>query len=168
LVVAGLTGGEMDSFLQITELLFKECMSNPREHECWCIHINIVHLLQQESFTANDLNNLKRLTKRWKYLMVKLYSGIAKRQQATNSNRTQPKKKSCTTKPTTNSNEAMMTMTMSEKLLSFKFPNFNKLQHWSELIHFLGPLWVQDMRLWEQRHLAAKMTVNMTIYEGDE
>jgi hypothetical protein len=34
-VVVGLTGGEMDSFLQVAELLFKECMSNPQECECW-------------------------------------------------------------------------------------------------------------------------------------
>ncbi|ELR18686.1 uncharacterized protein ACA1_394520 [Acanthamoeba castellanii str. Neff] len=79
-VVVGLTGGEMDSFLQVAELLFKERVSNPQERECWQIHINIVHLLQQESFNANNLKKLKKLTKRWKHLMVKFYGGVAERQ----------------------------------------------------------------------------------------
>ncbi len=78
--VAGLTGGEMDSFLQIAELLFRERVSNPQEHQCWRIHVNIVCLLQQDSFTANDLDELERATKRWKHLMVKLYGTVAERQ----------------------------------------------------------------------------------------
>jgi hypothetical protein len=77
LVVAGLTGGEMDSFLQIAELLFREWVSDLEECKCWCIHVDIVCLLQQDSFTANNLNKLERATKRWKHLMVKLYGGIA-------------------------------------------------------------------------------------------
>jgi hypothetical protein len=76
-VVAGLTGGEMDSFLQITELLFKEWVSDPQERKCWRLHVDIVRLLQQETYDAIDLNNLEMMTKRWKYLMVKIYSGVA-------------------------------------------------------------------------------------------
>ncbi|ELR11843.1 uncharacterized protein ACA1_363430 [Acanthamoeba castellanii str. Neff] len=141
--------GEMDSFLQITELLFKEWVSNPQECKCWRLHINIVHLLQQETYNAINLNNLKMMTKRWKYLMVKIYSGIAKQRQATQSKRSQ-------------TGAASNTTTSGKKLLSFKFPNFKVTQHWSELIHFLGPPWVQDTRLWEQRHLTAKMTAHRT------
>jgi hypothetical protein len=54
------------------------------------------------------------------------------------------------------------TTTSGEKPLSFKFLNFEVVQHWPELIHFLGLPWVQDMRLWEQWHLVAKMTVHRT------
>ena len=148
----------MDSFLQIAELLFKERVSDLEERECWRIHVDIVRLLQQDSFDPNDLNNLEKMTKRWKYLMVKIYGGVADQQQATTSKKTQLKRKrSWTTKKA-----ASMATMMSKKLLSFKFPNFKVAQHWQELIRFLSPPWVQDMRLWEQRHLMAKMTARCT------
>ena len=69
----------MDSFLQVPELLFKERVSDPQERECWQIHVDIVCLLQQDRFDANDLDKLEKLTKRWKHLMVKFYGGVAAR-----------------------------------------------------------------------------------------
>jgi hypothetical protein len=156
LAVMGLTGGEMDSLLQITKLLFKEKLSNPLERECWRTHVNIVHLLQQESFNANDLTTLERATKRWKYLMVKLYGNVIEQPQATNVRQTKK------AQSTSNAASTRAAATMSEKLLSFKFPNFEVVQHWPEIIRFLGPPWVQDTSLWEQQHLAAKTTVHHT------
>ncbi|ELR13517.1 uncharacterized protein ACA1_247210 [Acanthamoeba castellanii str. Neff] len=142
-VVAGLTGGEMDSFLQVAELLFKERVSDPQERECWQIHVDI----------------LEKLTKRWKHLMVKFYGGVAERQRATSLKKTRLKKRSKKWSRTAETVASDM-MTSGEKPLSFKFPNFEVAQHWPELIRFLGPPWVQDTRLWEQRHLAAKMTAH--------
>ncbi len=147
----------MDSFLQVAELLFKERVSDPQERECWRIHVDIVHLLQQDSFNANDLDKLKKLTKRWKHLMVKFYSGIAERQHVMSLNKMQLKKWSWTAKMV-----ASNTTMSGEKLLSFKFLNFKVVQHWLELIHFLSPPWVQDTRLWEQWHLVVKMTAHRT------
>ena len=152
--MAGLTGGEMDSFLQVTKLLFRELVSNPQEHKCWHIHINIIHLLQQDSFSANNLNKLEKLTKRWKHLMVKLYGGVAKQQHTTSLKKKWSKKHSWTAKMA-----ASDTTASREKPLSFSFPNFKVTQHWPELIHFLSPPWVQDTCLWEQQHLMAKMTM---------
>ncbi|ELR12033.1 uncharacterized protein ACA1_353350 [Acanthamoeba castellanii str. Neff] len=160
-VVAGLTGGEMDSFLQVAELLFKEQVSDPQERKCWQIHVNIIRLLQQESFNTNNLKKLEKLTKRWKHLMVKFYGGVAKRQRATSSKKTRSKKRS-KKRSRTAKTAASDTTTSGEKPLSFKFPNFEVAQHWPELIHFLRPPWVQDTHLWEQQHLAAKMTAHRT------
>ena len=147
----------MDSFLQVPELLFKERVSDPQERECWRIHVDIVRLLQQDSFDTNDLDKLEKLTKRWKHLMVKFYSGVAERQRATSLKKTRSKKRSWTAETV-----ASDTTTSGEKPLSFKFPNFEVAQHWLELIRFLGPPWVQDTRLWEQRHLTVKMTAHRT------
>ena len=147
----------MDSFLQVAELLFRERVSDPQERECWRVHVDIIRLLQQDSFSANDLEKLEKLTKRWKHLMVKLYGGVAERQRATSSKKKRSKKRSRTAKTA-----ASDTTTSGEKPLSFSFPNFEVAQHWPELIRFLGPPWVQDTRLWEQRHLAAKTTARRT------
>jgi hypothetical protein len=142
-------------------VLFKEQVSDPQELECWQIHIDIVQLLQQDSFDTHNLNKLEKATKRWKHLMVKLYGDVVeeRKQPASSrkkSSKKQPKKKSRTTKRTaTNAGE-------KETLLSFKFPNFEVAEHWSELIRFLGPPWVQNTQLWEQRHLAAKTTARRT------
>ena len=81
LVVAGLTGGEMDSFLQVAEVLFKERVSDPQELECWWVHVDIIQLLQQDGFDAHDLNKLEKATKRWKHLMVKLYGDVVDEQK---------------------------------------------------------------------------------------
>ncbi|ELR18787.1 uncharacterized protein ACA1_166450 [Acanthamoeba castellanii str. Neff] len=157
LVVAGLTGGEMDSFLQVTELLFREWVSDLQEHECWHVHVDIVHLLQQDSFSANDLDKLEKLTKRWKHLMVKLYGSVAEWQCVMSLKKKWLKKCLWTAEMVASD------MTMSgEKPLSFSFLNFEVMQHWPELICFLGPPWVQDTCLWEQWHLVAKMTVCCT------
>ncbi len=161
MAVAGLTGGEMDSFLQVAELLFKERVSDPQERECWRIHVDIVRLLQQDSFDANDLDKLEKLTKRWKHLMVKFYGGVAERQRATSSKKTSSKK-TRSKKRSRTAETAASSMTSREKPLSFKFLNFEVAQHWPELIRFLGPPWVQDTRLWEQRHLTVKMTAHRT------
>ncbi|ELR14995.1 uncharacterized protein ACA1_211490, partial [Acanthamoeba castellanii str. Neff] len=131
------------------------------ERECWQIHVDIVRLLQQESFDANDLEKLEKLTKRWKHLMVKFYGGVAERQRATSSKKTRSKKRS-KKRSRTAETAASDTTTSGEKPLSFKFLNFEVVQHWPELICFLGPPWVQDTCLWEQRHLAAKMTAHRT------
>jgi hypothetical protein len=157
LVVVGLTGGEMDSFLQVAELLFREQVSDPQECKCWRIHVNIVCLLQQDSFSANDLDKLEKLTKRWKHLMVKLYGGVAEQQCATSSKKKWSKKCSQMAEMV-----ASDMMTSREKPLSFSFPNFKVTQHWPELIRFLSPPWVQDTPLWEQWHLMAKMTACRT------
>ena len=104
----------MDSFLQVTKLLFRELVSNPQEHKCWHIHINIIHLLQQDSFSANDLNKLKKLTKRWKHLMVKLYGGIAEWQRVMSLKKKWLKKRSWMAEMV-----ASDTMVSREKPLSF-------------------------------------------------
>jgi hypothetical protein len=153
-VVVGLTGGKMDSFLQVTKLLFREWVSNLQECKCWCVHVDIVCLLQQDSFSTNDLEKLEKLTKRWKHLMVKIYSSIAEQQHVTSSKKMQLKK--CLWMVKTAASNMMMS---GEKPLSFSFPNFKVAQHWPELIHFLSPPWVQDTCLWEQWHLVAKMTM---------
>ena len=56
-MVAGLTGGEIDSFLQVAELLFKEQVSDLQELKCWQVHVDIVWLLQQDGFNTVDLDN---------------------------------------------------------------------------------------------------------------
>jgi hypothetical protein len=42
------------------------------------------------------------------------------------------------------------------------YPNFEVCEHWIELIDFLGPPWLQNTRLWEQGHSAAKKTAQRT------
>ncbi|ELR24549.1 uncharacterized protein ACA1_171220 [Acanthamoeba castellanii str. Neff] len=149
-VVAGLTGGEMDSFLQVAELLFKERVSDPQERECWQIHVDIVRLLQQESFDANDLEKLEKLTKRWKHLMVKFYGGVAERQRATSSKEDAVE-------------EAVEEAVADGRDGGQRHDDERREATQLQISELQGRATLAgDTRLWEQRHLAAKMTAHRT------
>jgi hypothetical protein len=70
--VAGFIGGEMDSFLQIAELLFASLIPDD-ELECWTLHINIVRQLEADAFIRTALNMLKDDISLFQASMVKLY-----------------------------------------------------------------------------------------------
>lgn len=76
ITVAGFTGGEMDSFLQVAELLFAELLTDPEEVYCWTLHVDLVRLLESDSFTPSQRATLRTKTIEWKALMVKLYGEV--------------------------------------------------------------------------------------------
>jgi hypothetical protein len=163
LVVAGLTGGEMDSFIQVAEVLFLKLLPSFEEWQCWMLHINIMRLLQHDSFSNSNLMELNCMTKEWKLAMVQLYSKVLNWRKQ--DGQTMTRKKSMTQKQ---QQVTMATSKTETKQISFKFPNFKVTEHWPELIHFLGPPWFQDTKLWEFQHLEAKMTAQLMNQQNME
>jgi hypothetical protein len=62
----------MDTFCQIAEICLMGLISN-EELACWRLHIDIVAMLQQATFSRVDLATLRATTQLWKSQMVKLY-----------------------------------------------------------------------------------------------
>ncbi len=102
------------------------------EQKCWELHIDIIRLLQGDHFTDAKLMILTSMVVCWKAAMVKQYSNMTEKRS---------------------SSRIMESKTVK---VSFRFPNFEMCKHWAELIWFLGPPEFQDMKLWEQQHLAVK------------
>lgn len=46
--------------------------------------------------------------------------------------------------------------------LSLEFPNLETLNHFSRIVEFVGPMYVQDTKLGEHQHLKAKMFKRIT------
>lgn len=78
LVVAGLMGGEMESFVQIAEVVLLGLVDD-RELKSWRLHTDIIDLLRLDAPTEADLNELHTLTMEWKSLMVSLYGDVVQR-----------------------------------------------------------------------------------------
>ncbi len=74
-VVAGLTSGEMDSFLQIAELLFAGVILDD-ELACWSLHVDIVQQLEASSYSVDDLTTLMAMIILFKSAMVRLYADV--------------------------------------------------------------------------------------------
>jgi hypothetical protein len=126
---------EMDSFLLITELIFREQVSSI--HRSASVGVSL-STLSASSSRIHSLDELKRVTMRWKHLMVKLYGGIAEQQQteAQRSSRGRGGRSLSRAEKAAGDTSKMT----ASKLLSFKFPNFKVMPHWAELIPLLGPV----------------------------
>jgi hypothetical protein len=46
--------------------------------------------------------------------------------------------------------------------LATDFPNFGAIEHWPELIWYIGPAWLQSTNLWEHQHLDCKLCAQNT------
>lgn len=128
-VAPGMTGGEMESFLQVAEILLMGLVNDEKEMETWYQHVNIVRFLHRESFTEEDTEILKEMIITWKHHMCEVYGPLG---------------------------------------YNLCFPNFEVCEHWWSQIHYLGPPWLQNTKLWEHCHLEAKKTCKRTNQRNTE
>ncbi|ELR15290.1 uncharacterized protein ACA1_220490 [Acanthamoeba castellanii str. Neff] len=150
--VASLTGGEMESLLQVLEVCLKGLIQK-EEFKCWTLHINIVYLLHDTKEWSNELlQQLTNNTVLWKEQMVQLYANTTEKRKNTKKTGKERNKKGKAKK------QARRVVMDGEerKLLSFEFPNFETCEHWADVIKFLGLPMFMDMKLWEEWHLVAK------------
>jgi len=79
--VASLTGGEMESLLQVLEVCLRGLLKQD-ELKCWTLHINIVRLLRDgEEWTDEVLQQLTNHTIQWTEKMICLYGKTMERKR---------------------------------------------------------------------------------------
>src|SRR5687767_6229961 len=69
-------GGEMDSIVQVIELLLTGLVMDQDELKSWHLHVDIIQFLEHNSFTEDELVELEMMIKQWQWLMVKTYSAL--------------------------------------------------------------------------------------------
>lgn len=143
----------MESLIQVLEACLLDLGLPQSELECWQQHIDLIALLNQDSFSTTDLDMIHSLALKWKRSMVQLYGDFIPPECT----KTHKRKKHQSTR-----HKKPLTPAKPPKPLSFNFPNIETIEHWRELIDFLGPPWFQSTKLWEQRHLVAKATARRT------
>jgi hypothetical protein len=157
----------MESLMQVLEVCLLGLVKDKKELDCWRLHLDIVDLLNHESFNEEELKRLTAMTLQWKQSMVDLYGDVrminGKKEKRKTVNGKRKRKRSA--KDDDKEEEEVIPATPTSpvgKKLSFSFPNFETCEHWEQQIAFLGPPWFQDTKLWEQRHQDARRTTRRT------
>jgi hypothetical protein len=96
-----LTGGEMESLVQVLEVCLLKLVTEPQELKCWEIHIDILRQLARDELSDADLAHLHNMTLEWKEMIYDLYHEVL-----INEKKKEPAKKTKTKKPTTTKGKA--------------------------------------------------------------